>query len=160
MDFVRDRTQADVHVIITSVETGSGGREYVLAFTGEGRRAGSNQTLKAITGTGDPEDVRRKQVLTTLRIGLLQYVAADGAPPQLEVDVEAPPAASQVTPRPAAIPGTTGSSACADRHRPTPKNPARSSEVSGAFSADRITPDWKLTFGVELDHETRGVRPR
>src|SRR5688572_17594233 len=88
VDFVRDRTQADVHVIITSVETGGGGREYVLAFTGQGRRAGQDQALKAITGTGDPDEIRRKQILMVLRIGLLQYMAADGAPPQLEVNVK------------------------------------------------------------------------
>lgn len=59
VDFVRDRSQADVHVIVTNTGTSSGGREYVLAFIGGGRRAGSDQTLKVVTGTGDPEDVRR-----------------------------------------------------------------------------------------------------
>jgi len=29
----------------------------------------------------------------------------------------------------------------------------RQRQLSAEFSADRITPDWKLTFGYELDHE-------
>ena len=57
VDFVRDRTEADVHVIITSIGTGSGGREYVIEFTGQGPFAGRKSTIKAVTGTGDPEDV-------------------------------------------------------------------------------------------------------
>ena len=31
VDFVRDRTEATVHVIITSTSTGSGGREYAIS---------------------------------------------------------------------------------------------------------------------------------
>jgi len=153
VDYVRDRTQADVHVIITSVETGGGGREYALAFAGLGRRAGNDQTLKAITGTGDPDEIRRQQVLTVLRIGLLQYLAADGAPPQLDVNVklaaaEPGDAAPRRDPWNNWVFSLRGS-ASADVEQ---SNSQR--EASGAFSADRITPNWKLTFGVEFDHET------
>lgn len=153
VDFVRDRSEADVHVIITSVGTGSGGREYMLAFTGEKSRAGNNQSLKAITGTGDPEEIRRQQVLTTLRIGLLQYIAADGAPPQLQVNVELGAA-----PNGAAVPRqdrwnnwvfSLRGSASANGEE---SNKER--EFSGSLSADRITPDWKLTLGTEFDRET------
>lgn len=31
-DYVRDRSDADVHVLVTRAETGAGGREYTLAF--------------------------------------------------------------------------------------------------------------------------------
>ena len=152
VDFVRDRTQADVHVIITSVETGGGGREYLLAFAGQGRRAGKDQALKAITGTGDPDEIRRKQILTVLRIGLLQYLAADGAPAQLEVDVELPAAGADGSPRKDPWNNWVFSlrgSASADVEQSNNQK-----EATAAFSADRITPDWKLTFGIELDHET------
>ena len=153
VDYVRDRTEADVHIIITNVGTGSGGREYVLAFTGERRFAGNNQSLKAITGTGDPDDVRRQQLLTTLRIGLLQYLAAGGAPQQLEVNVKLAAAAKgDVAPRRDRWDHWVFSlraSAAANG-----EESSKEQEFSGAFSADRITPDWKLTFGAELDRET------
>src|SRR5215207_8459045 len=74
VDFVRDRNDADVHVIITSTGTGSGGREYSVGFIGARGHLGRDLTLKAVTGTGDPEDVRRRHVLNALRVGLLQYV--------------------------------------------------------------------------------------
>jgi hypothetical protein len=152
VDFVRDRSQADVHVIITNTGTGSGGREYVLAFIGAGARAGSDHTLKAVTGTGDPEEVRRRQVLTALRIGLLQYLAHAGAPPQLEVGVALEPRAGDVAASRAdmwnswvfSIRGSASMNA---------EESNREREARGAFGADRITPDWKLTFGMGFDEE-------
>lgn len=153
VDFVRDRSEADVHVIITSVETGSGGREYVLAFTGGRSYADNIQTLKAITGTGEPEEIRRQQVVTTLRIGLLQYIAAGGAPPQLEVNVAlAAAAAGEVAPRRdrwnSWVFSLRGSASASGEES------SRENEFSGSLSADRITPNWKLTFGTEFDRET------
>ena len=34
VDYVRDRTEADIHVLITRAETGAGGSEYTLQFIG------------------------------------------------------------------------------------------------------------------------------
>jgi hypothetical protein len=153
VDFVRDRSEADVHVIITDTGTGSGGREYVLAFIGEGQRDGRDHTLKAVTGTGEPEEVRRRQVLTTFRIGLLQYLGQDGAPPQLHVDVELEPtAADAVAPRHDPWNSWVFSIRGSASMNAEESNNER--EASGSFSADRITPDWKLTFGMSFDQET------
>src|SRR5512144_346547 len=40
VDFVRDRTDADVHVLVTSESTGGGGAKYTLHFIGQKRHAG------------------------------------------------------------------------------------------------------------------------
>src|SRR3990170_8326827 len=55
VDYVRDRTQADVHVIVSSTETGGGGREYTAEFIGGDAFTGFNQTLKAVTTSSDSE---------------------------------------------------------------------------------------------------------
>ena len=34
VDYVRDRTEADIHALITRAETGAGGSEYTLQFMG------------------------------------------------------------------------------------------------------------------------------
>ena len=46
INYVRDRTDADVHVLVTTQETGGGGIEYTAKFIGLGRFAGVDQTLK------------------------------------------------------------------------------------------------------------------
>jgi hypothetical protein len=53
VDYVRDRAEADVHLLITRITTGSGGREYTAEFIGSGRFDGTTRTLKANTTTSD-----------------------------------------------------------------------------------------------------------
>ena len=100
VDFVRDRSEAGLHVIITSTGTAGGGEEYVLAMIGQQTLAGRDRTLKAVTGIGDPEDIRRRQLVNALRIGLLHYVALEAVPQNLEVEVQQrTPAAGPGAPR-------------------------------------------------------------
>jgi hypothetical protein len=152
VDYVRDRTEADVHVLVTRAETGSAGREYTVAFIGSGRFNGVNHTLKTVTIQGDQDDVVRRQLANTLRIGLLNYVASDGVPPRLAVSVKLGSEERR--------PAVTG-----DRWNNWVFSLRGSAEFNGEessrqrqlgvdISADRITPEWKITFGSEIDHET------
>ena len=153
VDFVRDRTQAGVHVIITNTGTGSGGREYVLSFIGQSALSGQDTTLKAITATGDPEDVRRRQLLTTLRIGLLSYLARTGVPQGLQLDVELPETTRTVGSRQDPWKNWVFSLRGSASFNGEESNKER--EMSAELSADRITPDWKTTFGLDIEDETQ-----
>lgn len=152
VDYVRDRAEADLHVIVTSTETGSGGREYTAAFIGTGPFAGVDQTLKAVTTNADPEDVVRRQISNMLRVGLLNYVARRGMPQELTVAVdrdEAPAGAAPGRDRWNNWVFSVRGSASFEGEEST-----RERQVNGSFSADRITPDWKITLGAQIDHET------
>lgn len=153
VDFVRDRTQAALHVIITETGTGSGGREYVLSFIGQGALAGRDATLRTVTGTGDPEDVRRRQILTTFHVGLLQYLSRDGVPANLSVDVEFAEAAGAGAPR-GRDPWNSWVFSIRGSGSLSGEESNKERQLRAEFGADRITPDWKLTFGLEIDQET------
>ncbi len=152
VDYVRDRSEADVHVLITSTETGGGGREYTAAFIGAGSYQGIDHTLKAVTTQSDQEDVVRRQLATTLRIGLLNYVARGGVPQRLGVTVRL----GSEDERPAVagdrwnnwVFSLQGSASFEGEES------SRESQLGASVGADRITPDWKITLGAELDHET------
>jgi hypothetical protein len=151
VDFVRDRATADVHVIITNTSTGSGGLEYVISLTGLRALTGRDTSLKAVTGIGDPEDVRRRQLLTTLRIGLLPYMARDGVPQSLTVDVELEATDAKAPRRDrwnSWVFSVEGSGSMSGEES------SRETQVAVGLSADRITPDWKITLGLEIDQET------
>ena len=150
VEFVRDRTQADVHVIVTSTETGGGGREYTLEFLGTGRFDGVNQTLRTVTTRSDTDDVIRRQIASTMRAGLLGYVGRIGLPPGFEVSVEqrrqdAQPAASARDPWKAWVFSVRGSASFEGEES------IRQTELRASVSADRITPDWKITLGVDAE---------
>jgi hypothetical protein len=152
VDFVRDRTEAEVHVLVTSVETGAGGREYTVAFIGGGPFANVSHTLRTVTTRNDPEDVVRRQIANTLRIGLLNYVAQRGVPPTLEVDVELGSEAQ----RPAVSGDRWNNWVFSLRGSASfdGEESSREQQFGGSISADRITPDWKTTIGIEFDQET------
>jgi hypothetical protein len=96
VDYVRDRVEADVHVLITDIRTASGGREYTVAFMGMGRFADVQRTLTTATAPSDAEDVVRRQLATTLRIGLLDFATRGGVPPELGVQAAAAPVGEQL----------------------------------------------------------------
>jgi hypothetical protein len=146
VDYVRDRKEADVHVLITSIETGAGGREYTAAFTGLGALQGVDHTLRTVTTTSDTEDVIRRQLATTLRIGLLNYVAREGVPQRLEVDVEL--GSEQQRPAVAGDRWNNWVFSLRGGASVEGEESQRELEFSGSASADRITPDWKITIGA------------
>jgi hypothetical protein len=152
VDYVRDRTESDVHVLITSSRTGSGGREYTAAFIGMSAYDGVNHTFKAITGSSDSEDVIRRQLATTMRVGLLNYVTRDGVPQRLDVSVDL----GSEDARPAVAGDRWNNWVFSLRGSASfnGEESTRETRIGGRVSADRITPDWKITFGAELDHET------
>ena len=75
VNYVRDRKEADVHVLVTYLYTGAGGREYTLAFIGQNRFEGINDTQKYFTEQTDTEDEIREGMAKVLKVGLMSYVA-------------------------------------------------------------------------------------
>ena len=75
VNYVRDRKEADVHVLITELGTGSGGREYTLAFIGLGRYEDLRNELKYYANRVDTRDESRQGLVRTLKLGLAPYAA-------------------------------------------------------------------------------------
>ncbi len=75
VNYVRDRMEADVHVLITRQPTGGGGSEYTLGFIGLKSATALQNTLKFYTDrTMTPDEIRRGLV-QVLKLGLAPYVA-------------------------------------------------------------------------------------
>ncbi len=75
VNHVRDRKDAQVHVLVTTQSTGSGGTEYTLSFNGQDRFAGDDAVLKHVSGKTDTSDEIRNGLVKTLKIGLVRYAA-------------------------------------------------------------------------------------
>ncbi len=151
VDYVRDRTEAEVHVLITRAETAAGGFEYTFAFIGRSRFDGLSDTLKTVTESAATDDIIRRQLATSLRAGLVRFLTRDGVPPELKLEVTLGSEAE----RPAVagdrwrnwVFSLQGSASVQGEES------NRSRELGASASADRITPDWKITLGFEIDHE-------
>jgi hypothetical protein len=150
VEYVRDPAEADVHIIVTRSETGSGGRERSVALIGAGRFKGRDFTVRAISESGDTEDTQRQRLATAITIGLLNYLSADGITGGLTVDV-----------RQAALSGQSGPATDRWNHwvmslqggvTTIGEESSRELNLSGDVGADRITDDWKITMGFEMEY--------
>lgn len=75
VNYVRDRKEAQVHILITTLATGSGGREYTLTFLGQNEFQGFDDIQKYFSNKTDTADEIRQGLVRTLKIGLMSYVA-------------------------------------------------------------------------------------
>lgn len=92
VDYVRDRTDAELHVLVTSQDTGGGGEAWELFFLGLGERAGPTDTLVFLSAQGDTDDEVREGLTRTFKRGLVPHVAGTVAAPFLDVRYAAPSA--------------------------------------------------------------------
>jgi Protein of unknown function, DUF481 len=97
VDYVRDRAVADLHVMVTTQQTGGGGSAWTVKFIGLGPRQGQDRTLTFDTlQTATPDD-RRKAFVRILKIGVVGYAADTTAGPQLDVTWTKPAQTGQTT---------------------------------------------------------------
>lgn len=73
-DFVRDRYVSDIEILVTSTYTGAGGQQYVLAFYGHDKFENINDTLYFNTNKTDTDDLVRRQLVRTIKQGLIRYL--------------------------------------------------------------------------------------
>jgi hypothetical protein len=149
VDYVRDRTDADVHVLVTSAETGARGTEFTLAFIGQGRFAGTTQTLRVITESSETEDNVRRRLASTLTLGLLGFIAGDLVPAALRVEAALEEGIAQ--PTSAADPWNRWIFSLNGSGELEAEESTEESEWGMTFGADRITPEWKISFGTEFN---------
>ena len=70
VDYVRDRNQSDILLLVTRRGAGSTGREYTMFFTGRGIFEGINDTILYYTRGIDSEEEERAGFVKTLKRGL------------------------------------------------------------------------------------------
>jgi hypothetical protein len=148
VNYVRDRLEAQVHVLVTTQSTGSGGMEYTLTFMGQNDCKGLTDVQKYFATRTDTGDEIRTGLVKALKLGLMSYVARTPIACRIAVDYTKPEA------------GPAGP----DRWRSwvfsltgqghfSGEETYLSRSISGSFSANRITPGSKVRLGLEVGQE-------
>lgn len=97
VNYVRDRTEADIHLTVTRQSTGSGGQEYCLRFEGLGAFGDIGYTLKHATAPDATADELRTTLVASIRRGLAPFLARTDLRDRLTVEFAAPESAVAVT---------------------------------------------------------------
>jgi hypothetical protein len=75
VNYVRDIKDADVYIISTRDNVGSGGSEYIYFLVGQKANAGMADTISFVANPNETEEEIRVKQVRTLKMGLMRYVA-------------------------------------------------------------------------------------
>jgi hypothetical protein len=94
VDQVRERQDADVHLLMTGQSTGAGGREITFSFFGQGRLKGRDHVLRDTFVVAASDDEVRRGMVRVMSLGLVPYVLETETADRLSVTVSAADASS------------------------------------------------------------------
>ena len=84
-DFVRDRRESDIHILIISQQAGTGGRKYDVQFIGQGAWAAQKDTLYFFTSMASTQFDIRQQLVQAIKAGVTMYLAKRGQLDKLNI---------------------------------------------------------------------------
>jgi len=146
VNHVRDRRDAQVHVLITSQETG-GGTEYTFLFIGLQEFAGREDTLRFVTSDTDTEDERREGQTQTLKLGLMTYVVGSPVARDISISYRAP-VQRPATPQAEHDPWNFWVFRISGGGDMEMESSTADYSIDGSVSANRTTELWKTTFSL------------
>lgn len=85
INYVNDRFQSNIYILLNSQETGSGGREYTMQFIGREIFEGVSDTLTYIKPSTATDEENRQLMVQTLKLGLVRYLAKTGKGKELQI---------------------------------------------------------------------------
>jgi hypothetical protein len=88
VDYVRDRADADLHVLVTSQETGGGGTEHTFFFIGLRQFDGRQDTLRWVARQNSTEIEVRNGLTQTFKLGMIPFVARTPLAQDLSIQLE------------------------------------------------------------------------
>ena len=151
VDYMRDRRDADVHVLVTTQETGGGGTEYTLKFIGLNAFTAVEQTLRYSAPQTATADERRKAIAEVIKLGLVRYVSESPQAQRLKITFS---------------PDEGGKAGTVNKKDPwnlwvfrtnvggsfNGEQSNKSRSLRGSASANRTTDDWRLNFSINSDY--------
>lgn len=147
VDHVRDRADADVHVLVTTQGTGSGGTAYTLAFIGRTARAPRSDTLAAAALQSSTQDERRKTLARAIKLGLVSNAAHTDVGPRLDVTLRASDSPGMTaSAKPAHDPWNYWVFRIGSNSNFSGEKSQRFASVNGSVSANRTTEAWKVSL--------------
>lgn len=154
VNWVRDREDSDVHVMITFQRAG-GGFSFQFAFIGVGDFEGQNHNLTGFSSGTDTTDEQRTMIASKTRLGLVAYAAETSQANLLSVVYQDPTATgegppAQVTPE--NDPWNLWVFNVRVSGSKSGESRLSSANVSSGLGANRVSDVWKFTSSVNFSY--------
>jgi len=147
VNYVRDRKEAQVHVLISVQSTGSGGREYTLMYLGQFEYAGQDDVLMYYSNKTDTEDEIRQGLVQTLKLGLMRYVAKTAISKRISISLMDHVKPTSIIDKWNFWVFSLGARGFINGQKSIVYN-----SLNGNFSANRVTPELKIRTSATASH--------
>jgi hypothetical protein len=158
VDFVRDRFDADVHILVNMQNSSSGGTQSQMNFLGLRRFQNLNDTITYFNDPTTTDDEKRKKLVQYLKVGLTRYFAQ--TPYAAKMEINFPDA------------GRTDSASAGTKKDPwnywvfqfgangsfNGDQNYQNRAFYGYLSADRETEEWKINISTALDNSREIIK--
>ena len=151
VDYVRDRKDADVHVLATTQGTGGGGTEYVFKFIGLGRFAQVDDELRYTSAQTNTREERRAGYTRVLKLGLVRYVSSTTLAEHLNLTYRPQTQSTTAPASPADDPWNLWSFRVRGGGSVNGEQRSNSRSFNSSFTANRTSEAWKWNSNVNLN---------
>lgn len=141
VNYVRDRKEAQVHILSAWQQTASGGSAISFFFIGQKNFSGINDTLVCNSKADATEDENREGQIRVLKMGLIRYVSKTPFADKISIDMASPPSDENVKDKW----GSWVFSMDAGGYF-NGQQQYQSISSWGSFSSSKVTEKWKIEF--------------
>lgn len=152
VDYVRDRQDAALHVLVTNQATGGGGLDYTVNFIGLRQLAGIGDTLSYVSPNSATLDDRRRGLAGTIKLGLVRYVARTGGGARLRISDQGVASAAPGTASPKRDPWNLWVFRVGANGNFSGEQSFHATSLRGSTSANRTTEAFKIRVTTNANY--------
>ncbi len=155
VDFVRDRFSADVHVLVNTQSSSSGGTRATVNFIGQGQFQKLNDTLTYFNDPTTTQDEQRKKLVQYLSLGLVPFVSKTIAADKLQVtftDTSGPDSTTKTK-----DPWNYWVFQFSANGSVNGSQNYKSGYFNAGVSADKETEDWKINLSGSINRDVQTI---
>ena len=152
VEHVRDRQNADVHLLMTGQSTGSGGREITFSFFGQGRFMGQDRVLKETFVVAASQDAVRRGMVRVMSLGLVPYALGTPSADRLRVTVQPAGTTTAAATQPARDPWNRWSFRVNLNGNANGESQSSSFYINTNVNANRTTDESKINLSSSINY--------
>jgi hypothetical protein len=145
INYVRDVREAEVFILVTDQDAGSGGEQFTFTFQGQGKFKGLNDTLTFTSSPDQTSTVIREKRTNMLKMGLMRYVAKTPLFNEIEIKHNKDLESEEVIDR-----WNNWVFELSTEPQYESEEANKQLELRNSINVSKITPDIKLE--IEMDH--------
>jgi hypothetical protein len=152
VNFVRDVKEAQVFILITQQNAGSGGTQYTFTFQGLEIYKGMNDTLVYTSNPDETSTIVREKKNNRLQMGLMKYVARTPLSSEIEINYNAELEREQVVDK-----WNNWVFSLGTEPQFQAEESDRQLQLRNSFNITKVTPDIKFELELDQSYNRRRV---